>query len=101
MRGAYPRRLAGVRRHLKGRLYATVGALLRGQPGADEVAQVLDLLDRLSDLEAHDGPGGLVRLLSALPVPAAEQLRQALRRLLDERAARRGRRVSHPDEAGT
>ncbi len=91
MRGAYTKRLAGVRRHLKGRLYAAVGVLLRGQPGADEPARILDLLNRLSDLEAHDGPGGLVRLFSSLPAPAAEQLRQALRRLLDERAARRGR----------
>ncbi len=91
MRGAYPRRLAGVRRHLKGRLYAAVGALFRGQPGADEQARILDLLTRLTDLEAHDGPGSLERLLSTLPAPVAEQLRQALRRELDKRAARRGR----------
>ncbi len=91
MRGAYPKRLAGVRQHLKGRLYAAFGALLQGQPGADEQTRLLDLFARLTDLEAHDGPGSLARLLSALPPPAAEQIRQALRHLLAEREARRGR----------
>jgi hypothetical protein len=98
MSAAYPKRLAGVRRHLKARLYATVGALLRGQPGADEQGRLLDLLTRLSDLEAQDGPGALVRLLTGLPAPAAEEIRQALQRLLAEREHRRGRSTREQGE---
>ncbi len=77
-------RLAGVRRRLKVRLYDEVGDLLRGDLGPDGADHASDLLMRLSELELEDGDGGLERLLSGLPEGAACQIRQELRRLLDE-----------------
>jgi hypothetical protein len=66
-----------------------IGALVCGasaeQAGADKdtTAKVLELFNRLADLEMEDGPGDMARLLAGLPAAFVNELRQNLQRLTD------------------
>jgi hypothetical protein len=87
-RDAFLRRLTEARRRLKQQHYAELRGLVQGHPTGEQVGRVLDLVTHLAELERDDGEGGLERLLAGLPGDLADQLRQALRRSLDEEGVR-------------
>lgn len=82
--GRFRKRLVDARRQLKGVLYARFGSLIRGELDEQKQALAFDLVKRLTDLEQADGPGALERVLGHMPPLLAQQIRQALWRLLHE-----------------
>jgi hypothetical protein len=85
MRGnGFTKRLGTVRQRLKAHLYAALDARLRGKLDADQQAHAVTLFQQLCRLEREDGDGGLERLLARLPWDLANQLREELRRRLNE-----------------
>jgi hypothetical protein len=83
MRIGWSKRLAEVRRQLKCRLYADLSDLVEGEIDEDTTAKVVELFNRLADLEMEDGPGDLARLLAGLPPAFVNELRQKVQRLTD------------------
>jgi hypothetical protein len=83
-RDGFLRRLTEARQRLKELHYAELRGLVQGDPTAEQVARVLDLVAHLVELEREDGEGGLGRLLAGLPADLSDQLREELRRSLDE-----------------
>jgi hypothetical protein len=95
-RDGFLRRLSEARRRLKERHYAELRGLVQGNPTAGQVTRVLDLVTHLAELEREDGEGGLGRLLAGLPGDLAIQLRQELRRSLDEEGVRERQHAAAP-----